>query len=255
MNMVGHHHPSYKLIQPQFFLPINERIRHNLSNPIIPKPHGPRPRGTGLLACYRERSEKPPSHEKSRPLRVPVRKIPNVVGHKCKLPQRSKFSQEKGGVVLETAMFLPILFLLLFGTVELARITYTYYTLQKIMYSIGRNAGTQQGVNFCDSTDPSVTAAKNLAITGTIDGTTDPIVANLTPDMVQIRIERYNTVTGALDQCDCSVNGCDTAAGGLPPDYIVVSMPNGYPFAPHIPFIPTDPIPLRPTVRVPYGGT
>lgn len=152
-------------------------------------------------------------------------------------------------------MFLPILFLLLFGTVELARITYTYYTLQKIMYSIGRNAGTQQGVNFCDSGDPSITAAKNLAITGTIDGTTDSIVANLTADMVQIRIERYNPVTGALDQCDCSVNGCDTAAGGLPPDYIVVSMPNGYPFAPHIPFIPTDPIPLRPTARVPYGGT
>lgn len=152
-------------------------------------------------------------------------------------------------------MFLPILFLLLFGTFELARIAYTYYSLQKIMYSIARNAGTQQGVNFCDNGDPSVTSAKNLAITGTADGSSDAIVANLTPDMVQVRIERYNTTTGTIEECDCSVNGCDTAAGGLPPDYIVVSMPAGYPFAPHIPFIPTDPIPLRPTVRVPYGGT
>ena len=73
--------------------------------------------------------------------------------------------------------------------------------------------------------------------------------------MIDVRAERYDAVTGNLDQCVCSSVGCDASSGGQPPDFIVVSMPDGYPFAPHIPFIPTDPILLRPMVRVPYGGT
>lgn len=158
-------------------------------------------------------------------------------------------------MALETALFLPILFILLLGTVEIGRIAYTYATLQKIMGSIARYAGTQQGVNFCDDGDPNIVAAKNFGITGTADGSAAPIVLGLTPDMISVRIERFNSDSGNLDECACSTEGCDTSNGGLPPDYIVVSMPNGYPFAPRIPFIPTDPILLRPTVRIPYGGT
>ena len=152
-------------------------------------------------------------------------------------------------------MFLPIIFLLLFGTYELGRIAYTYYTLQKMMASIARYVGTQQGVNFCDSGDPTIAAAKTFVITASLDTSADPVVQNLTADMIDVRAERLNVNTGTLDQCTCSSSGCDASSGGQPPDFIVVSLPDGYPFVPHIPFIPTDTILLRPMVRIPYGGT
>jgi len=152
-------------------------------------------------------------------------------------------------------MYLPILFLLLFGTVELGKITYTYYTLQKIMAAVARYAGTQQGVNFCDAGDPTIAAAKQFAVSASLDTSAASLVENLTADMISVRAERIDTNSGDLNQCVCSPTGCDASSGGLPPDFIVVSIPDGYPFAPHIPFIPTDPILLRPTVRVPYGGT
>ena len=57
--------------------------------------------------------------------------------------------------MLETAMYLPILVALLTGIIELARVSYTYYTLHKILYAVGRYVGTQQGVNFCDGTEIS----------------------------------------------------------------------------------------------------
>lgn len=160
-----------------------------------------------------------------------------------------------GSVALETAMYLPILFLLLFGTVELGKIAYTYYTLQKILTAAARYAGTQQGVNLCDAGDPAIMAAKQFAISASLDSSANPLVENLTADMIQVRPERVDPNTGDLNECACSPSGCDAASGGLPPDFIVVSIPDGYPFAPHIPFIPTDPILLRPSVRVPYGGT
>ena len=161
----------------------------------------------------------------------------------------------QGSASIETAMMLPILLVLLLGTVEIAKITFTYFTLHKILYALARYAGTQQGVNFCDNGDPNVAAAKNFALTGTTDGSGTAIIANLTPDMIAIRIERLNPASGTLDECDCSPTGCDTLNGGQPPDFIAVSIPDGFQVTPHIPMVPMDPIPLRPEVRVPYGGT
>lgn len=164
-------------------------------------------------------------------------------------------SSRRGAVALETAMYLPIVLLLLFGTVEIGKITYTYYTLQKILSAAARYVGTQQGVNFCDAGDPSIVAAKQFAVSASVDTSANSVVQNLTADMISVRAERIDANTGDLNECACSPTGCDAASGGLPPDFIVVSIPGGYPFAPHIPFIPTDPILLRPMVRIPYGGT
>jgi hypothetical protein len=55
--------------------------------------------------------------------------------------------------------------------------------------------------------------------------------------------------------CDCSAIGCDASQGGLPPDFIVVSLTNGYTVRPVFLGFSVDPFPLRPNVRVPYGGT
>jgi Flp pilus assembly protein TadG len=157
--------------------------------------------------------------------------------------------------VVEAALFTPVLVLLLMGLVELGRVAYTYVALQKILYSLARYLGTQQGVNFCDETDATVTAAKNFALTGTTEATTDAYVANLSADQIQVRIERRNAETGELEACECSSSGCDPNAGGLAPDAIVVSIPGGYPVQLRIPRLLLDPIPLKPQVRLPYGGT
>lgn len=152
-------------------------------------------------------------------------------------------------------MMLPVLFLLLFGMVELAKIGYTYFTIHKMLYTLARFVGTQQGVNFCDDSDPLLVAAKNLAVTGTADGSADPLVGGLTAEMISVRIERYSPETEEVIECLCDVTGCDLSQGGLGPDYIVVSIPDGYPIRFSVPFMAQlDPIPLRPMVRLPFGG-
>ena len=164
-------------------------------------------------------------------------------------------TRNRGGALLETALFLPILFALLIGTVELARVTYTYYMLEKMMYSVARYLGTQQGVNFCDSQDPSVQAAINYVLTGDTTSSDSPIVNGLTPGMFQVRAERYDTNAQQLVACDCSAAGCDSSQGGLPPGFIVVSLVDGYPVQPAFWGFNVNAFPLRPSVRVPYGGT
>lgn len=161
----------------------------------------------------------------------------------------------RGNAMLEAVMFLPVLFLLLFGMVEFARLAWTYHTLNKILYSVARYVGTQQGVNYCDEEDPAIVAAKTYGLTGgsTNTGAT-PVLETLTAEMIAVRIERYNTDTGSMDQCECSAEGCDASAGGRAPDFIVVYLPDGYPARTSIPFAAATEFVLRPQVRVPVGG-
>jgi hypothetical protein len=74
--------------------------------------------------------------------------------------------------------------------------------------------------------------------------------------MIRVRAEKYSAENGELLECACDSAGCDAEAGGRGPHYIVVSLPEGYPVSIAIPFMAqVDPIPLRPQVRVPFGGT
>ena len=69
--------------------------------------------------------------------------------------------------------------------------------------------------------------------------------------------ERIDPTSGVPAACDCSISGCDTESGGGEPDFVTASIPNGYPMLPVIPGVtlPNGPILLKPTVRVPFGGT
>ena len=163
--------------------------------------------------------------------------------------------RRRGGALVEAAMFIPIVLALLIGTVEIARVTYTYYMLQKVMFNLARYLGTQQGVNFCDTQDASVAAAINYALTGRTDSADNPVVTGLEPSMFQVRLERFDPVAGQLAPCDCSSAGCDPSQGGGPPGFIVVSLVNGFMVRPVFWGFAVDPFPLRPSVRVPYGGT
>ena len=158
----------------------------------------------------------------------------------------------RGNMVLETAMFIPVILLLLVGMVQIGKITYLYYSLKKAVYAAARYISVQQGVNFCDlSNDPNVTAAIQFAITGTTDGSATPLISNLTPDMFQVTAQCVDSATGAPGPCPDT--GCPTVSPR--PDYILVSMPTGYTFQPRIPFIQLNPIQLRPFVLIPFGGT
>jgi hypothetical protein len=149
-------------------------------------------------------------------------------------------------------MFLPVLFMLLFGMIELAKVAYTYYALQKVLYTVGRYVGTQRGINFCDDVDGIIDQAKLYAISGTPDGT-ESFIRNLQAGQIEVRIERLDE-SEEIGECECSATGCDTANGGRGPDYVVVSIPDGYPLQLAIPQVPLDPILLRPRVRLPFQG-
>jgi hypothetical protein len=162
--------------------------------------------------------------------------------------------RQRGNTLMESILVLPILFMLLFGMVALARVTWTYFTLQKILYTVGRYAATQPAVNFCDDADPILTDAKNLALRGIGDAAGDFQLPNLTADLIQVRLERIQTDTSGLADCECSATGCDNAQGGRGPDFVVVTVNGGYSVTTNIPYIPAETFLLRPVVSVPYGA-
>jgi Flp pilus assembly protein TadG len=160
----------------------------------------------------------------------------------------------RGNSALEAAILLPVLMMLLVGMYQIAQLTYTYYTLRKAVYAVATYLSAQQGVNFCNNpTDPGIAAAINFGITGTTDGSQPAVVGGLTSDMIVIAPESYlpdTQTTTAYDTTVCA-NGDTT-----PPDYITVSIINGYTVQPAIPFFSSiQPFTLSPKVKVPYGGT
>jgi hypothetical protein len=115
--------------------------------------------------------------------------------------------------------------------------------------------GTQSGINYCDNTDTALVAAKQLALRGSPEDGAPALLPNLEAEQIEVRIERRNVETGALERCECTATGCDRSAGGLSPEWIVVSLPDGYPIQLTIPKLTLDPIQLRPVIRIPHGGT
>jgi hypothetical protein len=160
----------------------------------------------------------------------------------------------RGNTLVEAALFIPILLTLLVATEQLGKLAYTYYSLKKALYSAARYVGTQQAVNFCDASDPNIAAAVNLAVTGTTDASTPPLIAGFTEDMISIAAESYDPFGQTVGACACIDPG-----DGIPacsgPDFISVTIPGGFPFTPNIPFSPVVQIPLVPSVLIPYGGT
>ena len=165
-----------------------------------------------------------------------------------------RHERERGASLMEAVLFLPILFMLTWGMIDLARIGMTYYELHKMMYSIAQYSVTSANVNFCDDADPVVAAAKNLALRGSVDESAALRLPNLTADLVTVRAERVDVDSQSPNECECSATGCDAAAGGRGPDFIVVTIPDGYTVKTNIPFVPSETFLLRPKVRFPYGG-
>lgn len=162
--------------------------------------------------------------------------------------------RERGAVMIESILMAPVILMLLTGTIEVGRLIYTYAALEKVLNTVARGAASAQGINFCAESDTTLQAIKDLAVTGSADGSGAAIVNGLTSDQVSVRPERINATEGSLGQCDCSTTGCDMANGGLSPDFIVANLPNGYSFRPLFFGLSVPPILLRPHVRVHFGG-
>jgi len=159
-------------------------------------------------------------------------------------------SRRRGSSLIETALLLPLLILLLYGMVELARLSYTYFTLHKILYTLARDVGTQTRIDFCAG-DLTFTSSKNFALRGGVEDAAESIVPGLNADQVSVAFQRRDAVSG--DVLDYTAD-CGASSAGPGPDYIVVSIPDGYPIRLVFPGLQLDPIPLRPQVRIPFGG-
>lgn len=147
-------------------------------------------------------------------------------------------------------MWMPFLMLLVSGLITFGRITYLDYVLQKIVYTAARTLAVGQNLNFCDGADPAVAAALANAINDPATG--EPLVIALTSDMLVVTTRCYDA-NGVLGDCD--VAGCTGLTGAQRPDFITVAMPSGYTIPLRIPFIQLDPVRLRPSITVPFGGT
>jgi len=130
-------------------------------------------------------------------------------------------------------------------------VTYTYYTIKKILYAAARDLAVQQGINFCDpAEDPTAQAAMNFALNDPASG--QPIIANLTALQVTTECTDPNNPGGAMVPCDTSNCGGLTVAAR--PDFLQVSIPSGYPIEVRLPFLNPIPITFNPTVTVPFEG-
>ena len=68
------------------------------------------------------------------------------------MKQRARLRNTRGrsgSSLLETAMWVPFLVMLFVGTVEMARVSYTYYAVQKALYTVARMVGTSVSANIC----------------------------------------------------------------------------------------------------------
>jgi hypothetical protein len=154
-------------------------------------------------------------------------------------------------MLLEAALWIPVMTLLIVGMVQFGKLTYVYYTLRKAVYSAARYLAVQPGVNFCDlAADTNVTAAIQFAISGASDGSGTPLISSLTADMFQVTAQCVDPGTGVAGAC--SETGCPLVP--TRPDYIMVSMPTGYEYRLRIPVVTLDPVPLRPYALVAYEG-
>jgi Flp pilus assembly protein TadG len=159
-------------------------------------------------------------------------------------PGAARRRRTSGNMAIEAAMLIPLLLLLIVGTVQIGKVTYEYYVLKKIVWGAARQLSVQQGLNFCDdlANDPNAVAAINLALN---DSTGTPIIANLTT--LNVSTECADS-TGAMGPC----LGCPDA--NPLPGFLLVTVPDGYSVNVRIPFLNPIPITLQPFALAPFGG-
>ena len=151
--------------------------------------------------------------------------------------------RRRGNMAIEAALFIPVLLLLIVGTVQIGKVTYVYFALKKMVWAAGRQMAVQQGVNYCDiANDATAQAAITFALN---DANGTPIIAEVTTLNV---VAECAAADGVLSPCACE-------EGVRPqPAHLLVTIPDGYTIQVRIPFLNPIPITLNPYALVPFGG-
>ena len=147
---------------------------------------------------------------------------------------------------------------LLFGGVGIGRVFYTYHTLQKALRGGAGLAARAINVNYCDTSDVTLTDIRNFVVYGNLEGSGSPVVPGLTADMIQVLPERRVPDSTGITQClcDADTDSCDTTTTGRAPDYVVLNFgPDGFPLPVPFPFVNIGTVNLRVSVRMPVTGS
>jgi len=162
--------------------------------------------------------------------------------------------RNRGSALLETLLVTPLLVVLVFGGMEFAKATLTYYQLHKALRGGARMAALLRGADFCSAEDAQIAALKNFIVFGP-DGTVEPVVRGLEAGRILLTPERLDAENASVGTCDCTgPAGCGLSEGGRAPDYVVAEVDGGYEFELAIPFRTPETIFLRPRVRAAFGG-
>ena len=140
---------------------------------------------------------------------------------------------------------------------QLARVFYTYHTLEKALRGGAGLLARSSNVNYCDAGDSAITGAKNFIGYGNLQGIGTEIVPGLT-DLIQILPERTDTGSSVVNACPCGstdVDDCDISAGGHAPDFVVVNLGSGYPLQLPFAYITLNTVNLKVSVRMPVTGS
>ncbi len=177
---------------------------------------------------------------------------------RTKLRARERWAGELGQAAVEVALIVPLAMTLLFGVYQLARVFYVYHTLQKAVRGGAGLLARTGGVNYCDASDPNITAVKNFIVFGNLQGGVAPIVTGLDQTPINIVGERLQTGLTSLDLCPCGTGDADSCdiSGGRAPDFVVINLGDGgsgFPLSVVFPFVTLNPpsLNLKVSVRMP----
>jgi len=153
--------------------------------------------------------------------------------------------------------------LILAGAVQLARVFYTYHTLQKAMQGGAALLARATNVNYCNAEDPALVSARNFMVYGNLQGLGIPVVQTTLCDgsclqnLIQILPERRDGVSTSVNDCMCATDdadSCEISGVGRAPDFIVVNLNGGYPLQLPFAFVNLATVNLRVSVRMPVTG-
>ncbi len=146
--------------------------------------------------------------------------------------------------------------MLMFGSVQIGRVFYTYHALQKALRGGAGLLARSANVDYCNIDDAAIADARNFMVFGNLQGEGTPVVAGLTPGMIQILPERGISGSTGVAECLCTedVESCNTAAGGHVPDFVVVNLGSGFPMTVPFPYMNLGTINLHVSVRMPVTG-
>ena len=147
---------------------------------------------------------------------------------------------------------------------QLARVFYTYHTLQKAMRGGAGLLARASNVNYCDAGDANLTSTRNFIVYGNLQGLGIPIVqgslcdGTCLHDLIQFVPERQEPNSTTLALCTCAqgdADSCDVSMGGRPPDFVVVNLgDSGFPLQLPFAYLSLGTFNLRVSVRMPVTG-